>query len=172
MNTPNVDLAIDIFAHIELHPEAHKQESWSSAEVERPPGIAADSVWGLDPAVVMRGCNTSHCFAGWACVLTGHELDWRIEEITPATVYLGAEYVTGPAHGSRTLIRTAANDVLGINEAAYGDFDTVGLYEATNTKDDLYRKAAHVFNIEESVLREKVTVRVNELNGLTEGPSM
>jgi hypothetical protein len=55
VSTPNVPLLRKVLTHIEEHPDEHDQAQWA----------------------VRTGCGTAYCFAGWAAVMSGAELDWR-----------------------------------------------------------------------------------------------
>lgn len=55
MTTPNVPLMLKVLEHITAHPDEHDQHTWAT----RAPH-----------------CGTTYCFAGWAVVLTGHDVKW------------------------------------------------------------------------------------------------
>jgi len=54
--TPNAPLLLKVLEHITAHPEEHNQRNWG---------------------IRRTGCGTAYCFAGWAAVMSGHELLWE-----------------------------------------------------------------------------------------------
>lgn len=50
----NTDLMLQIREQITSNPELHDQTSWGE----------------------QKDCGTTHCIAGWACAMTGAQLDW------------------------------------------------------------------------------------------------
>lgn len=73
MTTPNVDLLRATMDAVLAHPDLHEQKAWA----------------------VKRSCGTAMCFAGWACVLEGMELDalelanWLTTSITDEGEHIG-----------------------------------------------------------------------------------
>lgn len=55
MSTPNAELAYRVLDHIDAHPEQWRQSVY------------------IGPAE----CGTAACFAGWACLLSGEEPNYR-----------------------------------------------------------------------------------------------
>jgi hypothetical protein len=70
VTAPNAELAYRVLDHIDAHPEQHNQ-----AVFLRTPGGMADEVEAITPEVVAQHCGTTACFAGWAALLSGLELD-------------------------------------------------------------------------------------------------
>lgn len=62
----NVTLLREVMDHILAHPELHNQAVWAKK----------------------TACGTAHCFAGWACELSGLEMNNREIEIFGETTYL------------------------------------------------------------------------------------
>ena len=87
----NTDLMLQIREQITSHPETHSQDTF---------GMASE-------------CGTTHCMAGWACVLSGIELEWLEDDD------YAAANVAITTKGRREISDTAM-ELLGLtaNEAA------------------------------------------------------
>jgi hypothetical protein len=90
VSKPNVPLLRKVLTHIEEHPDEHHQAQWA----------------------VRTGCGTAYCFAGWAAVMSGAELDWDRSGVDAQ-----GRPVTGRCEvdGQRRYIEVYAKDQLGLS---------------------------------------------------------
>ena len=128
---PNHELFVKVLAQIEREPENWDQRMWAT----------------------QRPCGTSYCFAGYACVLSGHEFRFEIEG-GYGTVMPNGSITSAAIRGGRDVVALAA-ELLGIPVQGL-TYDDEGLFVAGNTLDDLYRISADILGIDETVLRDKV----------------
>jgi len=125
MTAPNAELAYRVLDHIDADPE-----SWDQAD------------WGRN-----TGCGTRACFAGWAVLLAGGEVQTDREGKWVSVT------VDGERFGS---VRNAAQQVLGIEDdevpstrrlcSCCDDVDdSCGLFDGTNTRVALGRFVEELF---------------------------
>lgn len=57
MSEINVPLLQKVLDHITAHPDEHRQDNWARRD--------------------LNGCGTACCVAGWAALMSGHELQWK-----------------------------------------------------------------------------------------------
>jgi hypothetical protein len=127
---PNHSLFVQVLAQIEREPRTWDQGMWATR----------------------RECGTSYCFAGHACVLTGHE--FRFFEGIP----YGDERETSSILRNGRDVVSLAVELLGL--PAFKPLPDIELFHEENTLDDLYRISADILGLDEQVLREKVAAEV------------
>ncbi len=106
---PNAELAYKVLDHIDARPELWRQGIWLG-ESE---------------------CGTTACFAGWAVMLSGCEVD-----------VAGEEVLTGPAELIGRHVGSAAEVLLGIEDL---DGDSPDPFDAILTRAELGRAVAEIF---------------------------
>jgi hypothetical protein len=108
----NTDLMLQIREQITAHPETHSQDTF---------GMASE-------------CGTTHCMAGWACVLSGVKLEWlRDDDCQVLNVAITEK-------GRRSIDHTAA-ELLGLTPVeASGLFFDFGPDSSRATLDRLIEK--------------------------------
>jgi hypothetical protein len=99
--TVNKELLRETMDAILAKPEMHVQGAWATK----------------------TDCGTAYCFAGWACILSGREVDFTLSD----SLSIETEYLIGGDY-----IMDTARDLLGIDHASAGV-----LFHATNTTSDL-----------------------------------
>lgn len=122
----NVELLDKTMAHIEAHLDAWNQASWAQYEGDDLDTDELAQILMDDPN--NPPCGTGMCFAGWACVLSGHKLHFRTLDWAP----YGAEAVMcNTDHGLDDIPETA-QELLGITFAERNE-----LFDGGNTLEDL-----------------------------------
>ena len=127
MNAPNAPLAYKILDHIDAHPEQWNQTTWFR-ESE---------------------CGTAGCFAGWAVVLTGHDIEFGSPDGR------GRRYYASVDGDPDSLISEVAASELGIDgmfepclcvdECRCCESASDALFAATNSRADLDRLVPAIF---------------------------
>lgn len=149
--TPNRELIVDVFAHIELDPSSWNQASWATAPDR---SRRVDDPAGSPPAETE--CGTAYCFAGWACVLSGEPIAWeRDDNGSLRRRWFGHEVESGVS------ISRQAEALLGIRR--WVDGGPLDLFDGDNSLDTLYRLAAKTSGIPEGELRLEARERVDVL---------
>lgn len=117
---PNTELLKKTLAYIEEHPTTWNQLHWTGHKHE---------------------CGTTHCFAGWAAVLSGAQPDDDDEvrrDKLPADI-ADVEFEHWPAAKGFLHVADAARHLLGLTKA-----EADGLFRADNGLDDLRRIVAEL----------------------------
>lgn len=119
MSEPNAELAYRVLDHIDAHPTEWDQATWK--------------------------CGSSHCFGGWAVVLSGATVDYSNDELV---------VVAGPDELLDLEIEDAARQALGVTPvgAYVENFNGPGrhrdpgwLFGASNTRAELGRMVEAIF---------------------------
>jgi hypothetical protein len=123
MTAPNAELAYRVLDHIDAHPEQWRQERW----------------------LHKTSCGTVACFAGWAVVLAGGGVqidsggNWL-------NVTLDDETFDRFSEAGCAALGIEDDEVPGVDPICdCGCTDAPGLFDGTNSRDDLGRYVEAIF---------------------------
>lgn len=159
---PNVDLLVETLAHIEVEQGHWNQEHWGHAPIsdELFLELKGREEWDVDGYTLVHEdevtpCGTAYCLAGWACVLSGEKLQWKLHP---------ERYVYADRTVAGVKIPERANELLGLSRDRNVGYSAVGdLFSPNRTIDQLYELGSEQFDIEEDALRQRVEVRTVDL---------
>lgn len=154
-----LDQFVKVLSHIEMEKASWFQPQWGEAKLpeEIDNYLESDEI----PAEVVAGCASSHCMAGWTCVLNDVPLKWQkaVDWDVETRKMVGVAWTEGTKDGR--LISEVAAELLGIdNDGLHGFAD---LFEADNSLDDLYRISAGLLGMDEQELRRLVQENINTI---------
>lgn len=143
--TPNADLAYRVLDHIDAHPESWNQTVWYR----------------------QNECGTAGCFAGWAVMLAGHQIEPTFAGPNGNRSYSkidGDSYISMQQVAERDL-RIEGAEIpchLGCGDCGARSAASTALFDAINTREDLGRLVAEIFGprpdaadrLIDSILRE------------------